>query len=653
MKYRPEIDGLRSVAVVPVILFHAGLGLFSGGFVGVDIFFVISGYLITTIILERLNGPGFSLLDFYARRARRILPALLLIMAVTTPFAWAWMLPSEFKDYAQSLAAVSLFSSNFLFWLESGYFAAAAEAKPMLHTWSLAVEEQYYLFFPLLLMLFWRRTARGTVILLCTILVLSLVTSEILWRQAPEANFYLLPSRAWELMVGSLCAVSVLRFGEKPNSALAWLGLGLLVVSIFMFDKQTPFPSLWAIFPVAGTALILVCSGGTTVARLLSTRVMVGIGLISYSAYLWLQPLLALARIRDPMTPPVWFMVVLGLMSLPLAWLSWRFVEQPVRHMPGAAWKVVTGAAVGSMAVFVAGAFLSTSSLHGDYFRSRLSPQNLELLARITRFTEMSHEPISEPDSCRFAAVDYDTAMQSRFEACAGQHGKALVIFGDSHSGDVYNGLLANMDYPFILHFGQGDCRPHILGADCSGTPLPRFLEEQSDRIALAVYAQAGFWLFLDKDGLPRDRHHFDYGGEIDAHINPAAVDRAFSVLTRFAGQVPLLWLGPRLEPHIPLDTLLGVECTQGPESLHLPAEQVEAFQELDSYLAAEAEAAGISYLSEQSLISLDLGQDFYDCERLFWSDTDHWSPEGEKRFGARIAREIETALQVRLAANP
>lgn len=220
MKYRPEIDGLRSVAVVPVILFHAGLGLFSGGFVGVDIFFVISGYLITTIILERLNGPGFSLLDFYARRARRILPALLLIMVVTTPFAWAWMMPSEFKDYAQSLAAVSLFSSNFLFWLESGYFAAAAEAKPMLHTWSLAVEEQYYLFFPLLLMLFWRRTARGTVMLLCAILVLSLVTSEILWRQAPEANFYLLPSRAWELMVGSLCAVSVLRFGEKPNMIL-------------------------------------------------------------------------------------------------------------------------------------------------------------------------------------------------------------------------------------------------------------------------------------------------------------------------------------------------------------------------------------------------------------------------------------------------
>ena len=149
MKYRAEIDGLRALAVVPVILFHAGFELFSGGFVGVDVFFVISGYLITTILIEDIESQRFSLVNFYERRARRILPALFFVMLVCIPFAWMWMLPYQMKDFSQSLVAVSLFASNILFWRESGYFAAAAEEKPLLHTWSLAVEEQYYVLFPI------------------------------------------------------------------------------------------------------------------------------------------------------------------------------------------------------------------------------------------------------------------------------------------------------------------------------------------------------------------------------------------------------------------------------------------------------------------------------------------------------------------------
>ncbi|MEM7670638.1 MAG: acyltransferase, partial [Pseudomonadota bacterium] len=200
MKYRPEIDGLRSVAVLPVILFHGGVEVFSGGFVGVDVFFVISGYLITTILLNEIEQGRFSLVNFYSRRARRILPALALVVLCSIPFAWFWMLPTAFKDFSQSIAAVSLFSSNFLFWSESGYFAAAAEEKPLLHTWSLAVEEQYYILFPLLLMLVWRRGRVFPVLLIGAIFAASLAASEVMWRIAPDANFYLLPTRAWELL---------------------------------------------------------------------------------------------------------------------------------------------------------------------------------------------------------------------------------------------------------------------------------------------------------------------------------------------------------------------------------------------------------------------------------------------------------------------
>jgi len=193
MIYRREVDGLRAVAVVPVMLFHAGVQQFSGGYVGVDIFFVISGYLITSILIAELEAGHFSVARFYERRARRILPALLLVMACCIPAAWLLMLPNEFLDFGQSLVAVTLFVSNILFWKEDGYFAEAAELKPLLHTWSLAVEEQYYVLFPLFLMLVWRFGRQRVFWMIVALAAASLVASEWGWRHKPSANFYLVP----------------------------------------------------------------------------------------------------------------------------------------------------------------------------------------------------------------------------------------------------------------------------------------------------------------------------------------------------------------------------------------------------------------------------------------------------------------------------
>jgi len=189
LKYRAEIDGLRALAVVPVILFHAGFELFSGGFVGVDVFFVISGYLITTILIEDIENKRFSIVNFYERRARRILPALFLVMLVCIPFAWMWMIPSQMKDFSQSLVAVSLFASNILFWRESGYFDATAEEKPLLHTWSLAVEEQYYVLFPIFLILAWRFGKNRVFWMIVVMAAISLLLSEWGWRNKATANF--------------------------------------------------------------------------------------------------------------------------------------------------------------------------------------------------------------------------------------------------------------------------------------------------------------------------------------------------------------------------------------------------------------------------------------------------------------------------------
>ena len=206
MKYRREIDGLRALAVLPVIFFHAGFEAFSGGFVGVEVFFVISGYLITTIILSELEQGKFSILNFYERRARRILPALFLVMLVCIYFAWVWLLPSDMKKFSLSLVAVSVFASNILFWRESGYFDTDTALKPLLHTWSLAVEEQYFVLFPLFLMLLWRLGKRWILIILATVFVASLSLAQWGAYAQPDTAFYLLPTRGWELLIGAFAA---------------------------------------------------------------------------------------------------------------------------------------------------------------------------------------------------------------------------------------------------------------------------------------------------------------------------------------------------------------------------------------------------------------------------------------------------------------
>ncbi|MDC1445947.1 acyltransferase [Amylibacter sp.] len=337
MKYRPEIDGLRALAVLPVILFHAGFEWFSGGFVGVDVFFVISGYLITTIIISEMAEGKFSIVNFYERRARRILPALFFVMAACLPFAWLWLAPNDLKDFGQSLVAVSTFSSNILFWLESGYFDTASELKPLLHTWSLAVEEQYYILFPVFLMLTWRLGIKTILILLSIIFFISLGLAQWVAYNTPSAAFFLLPTRGWELLVGVFAAF-YLNYNTHLkshilNQALSLLGFGMIVYSIIALDETTPFPSYYALTPTIGTGLLILCAVPKTfIHKLLSLKFIVGIGLISYSAYLWHQPLLAFARHRLLGEVSDLMLIALCVISLVMAWLSWKFVEAPFRN---------------------------------------------------------------------------------------------------------------------------------------------------------------------------------------------------------------------------------------------------------------------------------------------------------------------------------
>ena len=337
MRYRAEIDGLRAVAVLPVILFHAGFQQFSGGYVGVDVFFVISGYLITSIILVEKQAGTFSLINFYERRMRRILPALFFVMLACIPFAWLWLTPNNFRYFSQSVLSVTVFLSNVYFWLRSGYFDLASEFKPLLHTWSLAVEEQYYLVFPLFILLMWK-LGRGWIFgLLVIFFAGSLALAEWSAYNNTSANFYLAPMRAWELALGSFTALYFTgrwfpSISDSTHQILSGTGILLIAFAVFTFTKNTPFPGLYALVPTVGTVLvILFTTPKTIVGAILGSKILVGIGLISYSAYLWHQPLLAFARNRLGTGLSLEILMGLCLATMGLAYLSWRFIEQPFR----------------------------------------------------------------------------------------------------------------------------------------------------------------------------------------------------------------------------------------------------------------------------------------------------------------------------------
>ena len=453
MKYRGEIDGLRALAVIPVILFHAGFELFSGGFVGVDVFFVISGYLITTILIEDIENKRFSIVNFYERRARRILPALFFVMLACIPLAWMWMLPNQMKDFSHSLIAVSLFVSNILFWQESGYFDAAAEEKPLLHTWSLAVEEQYYVLFPIFLILAWRFGKNRVFWMIVVMALISLLLSEWGWRNMPSANFYLAPTRAWELFAGSIAAFMVQKHGVQKNNALAFLGLAAIIFSIFFYDETTPFPSVYALVPVLGVVLlVLYADKETLAAKLLSTKGFVGIGLISYSAYLWHQPLFAFARIKYIDEPPYQIFLLLLFGSIGLAVMSWRYIEKPFRSKEFIASKTV---------FLISGIGIFTFSLIGLTLPSmdmlRFDKQQQMIISDGKQNHLIMKNSAYDRYGC-FFEYSQDASHLIESECIRVSNKPRLILFGDSESAHLYEGMIKAFPDKHVMQFTGTGC---------------------------------------------------------------------------------------------------------------------------------------------------------------------------------------------------
>ena len=442
MKYRAEVDGLRAVAVIPVILVHAGFGIFSGGFLGVDVFFVISGFLITRIISQEITENRFSLFEFYERRARRILPALFFVLFATTLIAALTLFPSDYRRFGQSLLATATFLSNAYFYLSSDYFAPASEQLPLIHTWSLAVEEQFYIFFPILLLFTARFSKKVNFCIILALSICSLVLAQFLINYDSAAAFYLLPSRAWELGAGALCAITILNRPRPKSEVATSIGLFMILASFILYDQHTPTPSMLTLLPVCGASLILVFGSTTGIAgRILSSKVMVWIGLISYSAYLWHQPIFALVRSASGIEPPAILMGALCVLSLLLAHLTRIFIESPFRRRTSGLFSsrkgIFSAAGTGLLALFVAGFAIHIS----NGFPNRIDEKTKFLLA-----ARQDRSP--QTKTCLVTIDALQTLPEVAPDECFWPHltqsNKGLVVIvGDSHANAIAGALSA------------------------------------------------------------------------------------------------------------------------------------------------------------------------------------------------------------------
>ena len=643
MKHRSEIDGLRAVAVIPVILFHAGTSIFSGGFIGVDVFFVISGYLITRLILEELAAGRFSLRQFYIRRARRILPALLAVIFATTVGAFILMLPTQYADFSLSSLAVLLFISNVFFWQTSGYFAPDARELPLLHTWSLGIEEQYYMLFPLMLMLVWRLGKRSA--FFCTFLaaIVSFALCEYASHHYINSNYFLIPFRAWELLAGSLCAFFAHGREIKKRNVPSALGLLLIILSIMTYSESLRFPSAYALIPVLGTALVLLyATAGSWVERILSWRPLVAIGLISYSAYLWHQPLFALARIGLPSVADTYIMLILALVALILGALTWRFIEQPFRNKnhpyyvtnyPAFILGLVAILVIGTISAkgYVTHGFLTSWSKH----RSADQVRAFELAeaaqqALVVRFHDNG--------DCIFNVITLDTQAESRLTACQKKYGQALAVIGDSHSIDLYVMLKARAkSYSFIIGISQGACRAHAPNSNCFYDQLLTLLKKKPSLFHDIIYEQSGIYLFNDNNDKALIAHLMLGTPVPDYAPNTQRIDEVATYLSQLAKYSRVTWFGPRIEPQIKENSIVQMGCNY---PFVLRPNQAEVFRKLDDAIRARLMQSTVRYVSQIDMLNLQLPQDLIDCNAIYFSDFNHYSPAGKERFSTRITQQ-------------
>jgi peptidoglycan/LPS O-acetylase OafA/YrhL len=564
---RRDIEGLRAIAVLSVLLFHYHIGAFTGGYIGVDIFFVISGYVIAGSILNDIEENRFSIVNFYFKRIRRIFPALAATIGVVSIASAIILLPTDLVNYSRSVSWASAFLSNIYFWRESGYFTAEAQTKPLLHTWSLAVEEQYYIFAPLAFYFVYRFGRGKWLWFVGPLILVSLGVSVFAVFVGPTAGFFLLPTRIWELLLGAAGAF----VGRSPSIRswrsewMAAIGLGLIFLGLFALDDRDPFPGWNALIPCIGTILIIMAAVGRgaeapRVNRLLASAPLVTVGAISYSLYLVHWPIAAFTRyltLRDPTLAEAGLMIAA---SFAFAWLSGRYIEKPFRHIgPGNRWKVLSaGAAVIAVGIFAGSVGVALKGLPQRF------PDLVEL--RIPGTEDWGGDQCFNQNPA--SASLWDPTACTRIH---GQNGRIL-LWGDSFAAQYAPGILRDakrinadvLQYTFAgcppilsyFSYGRVACSPFnrraldvirsehidtvVLAGRWTDTPL-RTIEDLGETVDTLTKMGLRVFVFGQSPQFAADVQHLDYisGSRLQRGVAYWSLAFDLSLNQRISGQSP------------------------------------------------------------------------------------------------------------------
>ena len=461
--YRPDIDGLRAIAVLLVVIHHAFPAFLRGGFIGVDLFFVISGYLISTIIFQNLQQGTFSFLDFYTRRVKRIFPALCLVLIASFIYGWFTLLPVDYKQLGKHMAAGAAFVSNFAFWNESGYFDGGSKLKPLLHLWSLGVEEQYYIFWPLIVLLVWKR--KLNLLTVCLVLfVLSFAVNMWTVKSNSTAAFYSPLSRFWELLIGSVLAYTTLHSAQQSiktlksttfSNATACAGALLLAIGVYFINPERRFPGFWALFPTIAAYLLIKAGPQAWFNRVvLSNRLLVWIGLISFPLYLWHWPLLVFAELHEGKTPSTEIRLGMITAAIVLAWLTFRLVERPIRF----------GSKSAKTPILLCSVLLATALAGGyTYMRGGFESRFPQFIQEI-----LNNQPwLHEGWRLKTCILEQNHPSSEFADSCVEKNKRPLVfLWGDSHAAALYPGLKHLQDsgaYAFGIAQRTGAVCPPLL----------------------------------------------------------------------------------------------------------------------------------------------------------------------------------------------
>lgn len=641
MQYRKEIDGLRAIAILPVIWLHAGLPYLGGGFLGVDVFFVISGFLITSILIKESNSSQFSIITFYERRVRRIIPALFVVLFVTiliTPLID--QKPAYLEQYGRSLLSTLLFGSNIFFWQTSGYFGTTSELSPLLHTWSLAVEEQYYLFFPLFISLIMPRGKRLLTLSITFVCILSLALSQWGANHSPIANFYLLPTRAWELFSGALAAIYFPSMhcqrirGKAISNVLVLIGLSLIIGSYIVFNASTSHPSPLTLIPVIGAVMVILFAHTNGISgQILANKQLVFIGLLSYSLYLWHQPILALLK-KSMGLHLDWPYVLAAVVSTFLcSYLSWRFVEAPTRNKNSVSTRLLLKVSAGAAFILVS---LSLLFINNIKFQSTLFPEAMKRYSKLAEAEEShSNQKMYDNGECKFWSQSFNSTFIKRFEQCASSHHKAILIMGGSHGMDLYNAFAINSNHPFVVSVSRGFCRIHqpvnlaIKLPQCQYQDAIKFVNEYSGKISNIFYTQTPDRLYKN----------VSMESASTKDLSLVAVGQVVEYLAKLQTDtnVPVSMFGmlPPLKKS-PIEWDYKREFDQQYNEI-IPDNGLKLTRYTDSVFKERLSEVGISYYPKIDAFSLQFPGDLIIEGNITYSDLRHISSQGERVFGKRM----------------